>query len=233
MEASSFKSREHPISRSGGIAPVRCHLDTPRYHVPTVSQVARFQSKPTVVHWEAAKDILRYLKGTRELGLTYSAAQGGSPFPRGYVDASWGEDLNSRRSQTGYALVVGNAAVAWMSKLQSTVALSSTEAEYTALAAAVCSALGLRNLLKVLWPDVAGSFLLFEDNQSTIKQALKLQSSQRTKHVDIKHHFLKDHVSKGDIVLQYIPTAEQPADALTKNLDRIKISSFRQSLLGR
>jgi hypothetical protein len=71
-----------------------------------VSQVARFQSKPTTVHWHATKDILRYLKGTRELGLTYSAVQGGS-VPRGYVDASWAEDLNTRKSQTGYALLVG------------------------------------------------------------------------------------------------------------------------------
>ena len=197
-----------------------------------VSQVARFQSKPTTVHWHATKDILRYLKGTRELGLTYSAVQGGS-VPRGYVDASWAEDLNTRKSQTGYALLVGNAAVSWISKLQDSVASSSTEAEYTALAAAVRGALGLRNLLSVLWPEESGSFLIFEDNQSTIKQALKLQSSQRTKHVDVKHHLIKDHVAKGDIVLQYIPTAEQPADALTKALDRIKVSSFRQSLLGR
>jgi len=193
-----------------------------------VSQVARFQSQPTVAHWYAAKCILRYLHGTRDLGLTYSASEGA--LPRGYVDASWGEDPDTRRSQSGYALTIGNGAVSWISKLQTTIALSSTEAEYTSLACAVKGALGLRNLLSVLWPEVSKSFVLFEDNQSTIKQALKLQSSERTKHIDLKHHFLKDHVAKGEIIIKYIPTAEQPADCLTKCLDRIKVSLFRQSL---
>ena len=83
-----------------------------------------------------------------------------------------------------------------------------------------------------LWPALAKTVTLFEDNQSTIKQASNLQSSDRTKHIEIRHHFLKDHVANGDIALEYLPTAEQPADALTKSLDRVKVSYFRQILLG-
>jgi len=127
---------------------------------------------------------------------------------------------------------LGNAAVSWKSKLQHTVALSSTEAEYLALSAAVREALFLRNLLGDLHPAAAGTITLFEDNQSTIKQAYNLQSSDRTKHVDIRHHFIKQHVAKGDVALEYIPTAEQLADALTKSLDRVKVSYFRQFTLG-
>lgn len=199
-----------------------------------VSQVARFQAKPGRHHWECAKRILRYLKGTRTTGLTYSASGSSRPpVLQGYVDASWGEDLDTRRSQTGYVFVLGNAAVSWKSKLQPTVALSSTEAEYMALGAAACEALYLRNLLGELCPaSVPGSVTLFEDNQSTIKQAFNLQSSERTKHIDIRYHFIKDHISKGDIALEYIPTERQPADALTKSLDRVKVFSSRQSLLG-
>jgi hypothetical protein len=167
------------------------------------------------------------------MGLTFgTGVHGEAHLPRGYVDASWAEDVPTRRSHTGYALMVGNAAVKWHSKQQSTVALSSTEAEYTALAAAVQAALGLQNLLRVLWPDACTTMMLNEDNQSTIRQALNLQSSESTKHVDVKLHFLKQHVATGAIKLQYIATAEQPADSLTKNLERVKVSLFRQILLG-
>ena len=73
---------------------------------------------------------------------------------------------------------------------------------------------------------------LHEDNQSTIKQAMNLTGSQRTKHVDIRHHFLKQHVADGTVCLQYLPTAQQPADALTKSVDKVKVTLFRQLMLG-
>ena len=74
--------------------------------------------------------------------------------------------------------------------------------------------------------------VVFEDNQSTIKQSLNTESSARTKHIDIRHHFFKQHIAAGDVTLQYIPTEDQVADALTKNLDRVKVSRFRQIMLG-
>ena len=168
------------------------------------------------------------------MGLTFSASPSGSSSTlSGYADASWGEDLDTRKSQSGYVFMLGNASVSWNSKLQKSVALSSTEAEYVSLSAAVQEALFLRNMLFDLWPDIADTVTLNEDNQSTIRQALNLQSSGRTKHVDIRHHFMKQHIADGDVKLEYIPTADQPADALTKNLDRVEVSSFRQILLGR
>ena len=197
-----------------------------------VSQVARFQSDPSVYHWTLAKHILRYLRGTRERGLIYSPGDGDAGVVRGYVDASWGEDSSTRKSQTGYVFTLGNAAISWKSKLQTTVALSSTEAEYLALSAAVKEALFLRNLAGDVLPSGAETITLFEDNQSTIKQALNLSGSERTKHIDIRHHFLKQHVAKGDVRLQYLPTAQQPADALTKSVDKIKVSLFSQLMLG-
>jgi hypothetical protein len=127
----------------------------------------------------------------------------------------------------------GNAAISWKSKLQTTVALSSTEAEYLALSTAVQEALFLRNLhADIASAGVAKTITLHEDNQSTIKQAMNLTGSQRTKHIDIRHHFLKQHVADGTVCLKYIPTAQQPADALTKSVDKVKISLFSQLMLG-
>ena len=128
---------------------------------------------------------------------------------------------------------MGNAAIAWKSKLQTTVALSSTEAEYLALSTAVKDALFLHNLMGDLMPSQSKTVTLFEDNQSSIKQASNLQSSERTKHIDVRHHFIKHHVANGDVALEYLCTEDQPADLLTKSLDRIKVSKFRQILLGR
>ena len=178
------------------------------------------------------KRIFRYLKGTRLLGLTFSGGPAKLTL-KGYVDASWGEDLDTRCSQSAYVFMLGNAAISWKSKLQRLVALSSTEAEYISLCTASCEALYLRKLLGDICPDASGPVTLYEDNQSTIKQASQsLLSSDRSKHMDIKYRFIKQHVANGDICLEYIPTADQLADALTKSLDRIKVSSFRQFTLG-
>lgn len=213
-----------------------------------VTQLARHQEKPTMRHWNAAKHCLRYLKATRTVGLTYSAtsnavirdvaaAVGGDlVLPtslHGYVDASWAEDLDTRRSQTGYVFCYGNAAVSWNSHLQRLVTMSSTEAEYVALGDAVKEALYLRNLFaELLNTTTPPSIPLFEDNQSAIKQALNTQSSRRTKHIDIRHHFLKQHVANNVVTLHYIPTSLQAADCLTKCLDRVKVESFRQIIIG-
>jgi hypothetical protein len=119
-----------------------------------VSQVARFQTDPSVYHWDLAKHILRYLRGTRELGLTFAPGSAVATV-RGDVDASWGEDPSTRKSQSGYVFTLANAAIQWKSKLQTTVALSSTEAEYLALSAAVKEALFLRGLLADILPSAA------------------------------------------------------------------------------
>ena len=104
---------------------------------------------------------------------------------------------------------------------------------YIALGDAVKEALYLRNLFaELLNTTTPPSIPLFEDNQSAIKQALNTQSSRRTKHIDIRHHFLKQHVANNVVTLHYIPTSLQAADCLTKCLDRVKVESFRQIIIG-
>jgi hypothetical protein len=125
------------------------------------SLLARFQQKPSLVHWESAKHVLRYLKTTQSSGLSFSATSptvvptdNGVPQmiarpPNelfGYADASYAEDLSTRRSQTGYVFLLANAAISWHTSLQPTVAISSTEAEYLSIASAAKEALFLKNL---------------------------------------------------------------------------------------
>ena len=126
----------------------------------------------------------------------------------------------------------GNAAVAWATRRQPIVALSSTEAEYISLSAATQVALSMRNLMAELTSSPPQPVLILEDNQSTIKLALRQTSSARTKHIDVRHHFVKQCLSAGSIDLKYVPTEFQAADCLTKPLDRIKITRFRQIILG-
>lgn len=212
-----------------------------------VSLLSRFQNRPSMQHWESAKTVLRYLKSTQSQGILYSARQpavnvndDGLPEQTkrppdelfGYADASWAEDPEHRRSQTGYVFMLANAAIDWRTSRQTVVALSSTEAEYLSLSAATKEALYLRNLMSVLTDTPPRPVVILEDNQSTIKLAHKQVSSDRTKHIDIRHHFVKHYVSTGVISLLYVPTEFQAADCLTKSVEKVKNSFFRQIILG-
>ena len=128
--------------------------------------------------------------------------------------------------------VLAGAAVLWGTKLQQVVAQSSTEAEYLSLAWE--DALFIRNIFnEVSSPQpLLKSITLLEDNQSAMRSALNLESSSRTRHIDIRHHLIRQHVQSGDIRLQYVQTAQQAADCLTKALDRVKVCEFRRVLLG-
>ena len=160
-----------------------------------VTQLARFQQAPTELHWGSAKHVLRYLKATCGLGIVYqalvregSAAARLAPGPNGlgsqqlygFVDASWGEDPSTRRSQSAYVFMIGNAAVSWQSKLQHTVALSSCEAEYLSLSAAV-KALHLRYLLSdILSHSVLNQpILLFEPRTTRAATSSSPRTSRR------------------------------------------------------
>jgi hypothetical protein len=180
-----------------------------------VNQVCRFMQDPGKPHWEAVKRILRYLKGTTENGLLLG---GDSTDLAGYADADWAGDVDKRKSVTGYVFYLGQAPISWNSKLQPTVALSSTEAEYMALAAAAQEALWLRNLLKGMNVQQTNATTIYEDNQGCIKLTKATKDHARTKHIDIRHHFTRDLIEQNQISIEYCPTEEMVADALTKAL---------------
>jgi hypothetical protein len=218
-----------------------------------VTQLARFQTAPAIKHWNAAKHVLRYLLGTKDVGLCYGpgsagvSAESAALLPPhrlvqhvgqeqlcGYVDASYAEDTDTRRSQSAYVFMLGGAAISWRSKLQKTVAQSSTEAEYMSLSDAVNEARYLRKLYKdVYGREHAGPVVMFEDNQSAIKSASNPDGVTRIKHMDVRYHNVRGQVAAGVVKLVYISTEEQAADCLTKSLERVKVVKFRQTIFGR
>ncbi|TPX52374.1 hypothetical protein PhCBS80983_g06488 [Powellomyces hirtus] len=197
-----------------------------------VSMLSRFASNPSPQHLQAAKRVLRYLRGTS----TYSLCIGGNNVTlHGYSDADWGNNIIDRRSITGYLFCIGNAGpVTWASKRQPTVALSSTEAEYMALSFATQETIWLRSLLRKLQipeylNESARPTTIYEDNQSCISLAMNPVHHARTKHIDIRHHFIRDHVDK-EIHLEYLPTAEMVADSLTKPLPAPAFKYHRENM---
>lgn len=192
----------------------------------TVSRLAQFVNNPTWNHWCAGKRILRYLAGTAEMGLKYEKAD--KPVT-GYCDADWGGCTVDRRSYTGYAFLYCGAAISWKSQKQRSVAQSSTEAEYMSLAEAAKEALYLRNLLTELNMEHLAEITISVDNQGALYLAKNPVFHSRTKHIDIKYHFVRQSVCEGLLKLTHVPTQQMVADIMTKALPR---SSHERCLKG-
>jgi hypothetical protein len=187
-----------------------------------VGKLSQFLNNPSSKHMLAVKRILRYLQGSSSLGITYC------PPPSkltGFSDADWAGDVDTRRSTTGYVVMINNGAVAWKSHKQPTVALSTMEAEYMALTEATKELKWVRTFLAELGQNDDKSAVptnLYSDNQSAIALAKNPVSHARAKHIDIRHHFIREAIQDQIVWVQYIPTAEMTADSLTKALGREK-----------
>jgi hypothetical protein len=192
--------------------------------------VCRFMNRPGRQHWKAVKQILKYLKGHSSLGLTFSGSSGINAY--GFSDSDWAGDRNSRRSTTGYVFMLAGAAISWKSKLQKTPSLSSTEAEYMAAGAAVQEALSIRYLLEELGYIQSDATNINVDNKGAICLALSQGSNYGTRHIALRHHFLRHYVASGDVKLTYIHTSKNVADVLTKALSRQLFEFFRSKMLG-
>jgi hypothetical protein len=181
-----------------------------------VGVLARSMAEPTMVHWQAAKGVLRYLSGTASLGITFGGSSSGPDLRlQGYCDADYAGDTDTRKSTTGYVFILNSGAVSWQSKRQPTVAVSTTEAEYMAAAAAIKEALWLRKVLSDLQLD-SGTLSIFADNQSAIKLLRNPIISGRAKHIDVLHHFARERVLRKEVSVTYISTDSMLADVLTK-----------------
>lgn len=196
-----------------------------------IQALSRHLHNPGKEHWVAAKRVLRYLSGTKDLGIKYGARDQGTRLI-GYSDSDWANDVDTRRSTTAYVYTVTGGAVSWMSRLQATVALSSTEAEYMSACAGAQEAKHLRGVMASMGFMQEGPTVIHEDNQGCIALANNPITQQRSKHIDIRYHFTRDLISDGVIVLRYIETQHQLADILTKPLDRVKFQGLRAQVLG-
>jgi hypothetical protein len=191
-----------------------------------VIHLSTFQNNFDSTHWNAAKRILRYLKGTRSLGLTYTAdgissslcSQEWNPASLGaYSDADFGGTPVDRRSTTGFVNILNGAPVSWKSQIQPTVALSTLEAEYMAMSRETQEILWLRQLLLDLGAD-PGKITLWVDNAGAITTANHPRVTDRAKHIDIRHHFIREQIAAGTIAVCHVSTDNQLADILTKPL---------------
>lgn len=195
-----------------------------------VGFACRFMDKPTEEHMTLCKRIMRYLKGTINHGLLYTSGHGRCEL-KGYSDSDWGGDLDTRRSTTGFLFSLGTTAFSWASKLQPIVALSSAEAEYIALASCASHASWLRQLLSEMHLEQKSPIELYVDNQSAIAIARNPVYHDRSKHIDVRFHFLRDLVGNGAVSLVHVRSKDQLADLLTKALPAQAFVRLR-NLLG-
>jgi hypothetical protein len=190
-----------------------------------VGVLCRFMARPGPEHWKAVKHLFRYLRGTCDFRLTYKPESSAPYLFYAYSDADHGANLDNGRSTSAYIVKIGSGAVSWSSRLQSIVALSTTEAEFVAAASAGQEVVWMRALLGELGFPISGPSLLLLDNQSAIQVGKNPEHHGRMKHLDLRFYWLRDVVVAGQIALRYVPTADMAADLLTKGLARIKVAA--------
>ena len=188
-----------------------------------VAACARVAANPSKSAWDASTHLLQYLRATCDLGLVFRrdpAVTRDSYGPVGYVDAdyapNYGGWADNYRSTTGWLFKLTGAAVSHCSRRQTRLAMSSAESEYYAAADAAKEAVHLRRILRDLGFPVRAPTILKEDNQSCIKQSTAKHDLEASRAVDVRAHFLREHVRLGNLRLDWIPTQQQVADQLTK-----------------
>ena len=189
-----------------------------------VIKLARFASNPSNIHFTAVKRVFKYLKGTKNYGITYY--KGASRFISGYCDADYAGDLISAKSTTGYIILLAGGIISWKSKLQSIIAQSTTEAEYIAINSVIKEAVYIKALLEELGFYNQNKFPIYTDNNGALLLAKNPIFHERTKHIAVRYHYIRDLIIKGIIDLNYIPSKDQKSDGLTKPLDKVKFNNF-------
>ncbi len=187
-----------------------------------VGMVCRAMADPQLEDWRRVKRIFRYLAGSSSLGLHFkhsSLVASGKPILFGFSDSDWAGDKEGRRSTSGWICYVAGCPVSWASRKQTVVALSTMEAEYIALASVAREMISLRSLLRELGLPIENAKVLV-DNSPAVFLAENPTTTPKSKHIDIRFHFLRDLISKQLLSLQWIPSKEQVADIFTKYLAR-------------
>jgi hypothetical protein len=205
------------------------YLTTTRPDIAFVTQqLSQFLTSPTIIHYDTACRVIRYLKGTPGRGLFFPR---NSPLQiLGFADADWANCVDSRRSTSGYCFFLGSSLISWRAKKQNTVSRSSSEAEYRSLSFAACELQWLLYLLKDLHIECVKPAVLYCDNQSAVHIASNPVFHERTKHLEIDCHFVRDKVQQGTFKLLPISTKSQLADFFTKALPPKVFNSFISKL---
>jgi hypothetical protein len=205
-----------------------------------VSLISRFMERPTSLHYEAVKRVFRYLKGTTELGIFYKRGgeeklvgykRGGEEKLIGYSDSDYAGDVEDRKSTSGYVFLLSSGAVAWSSKKQPVVTLSTTEAEFIAAASCACQSVWMHRILEKLGHEQSKCTVIFCDNSSAIKLSKNPVMHGRSKHIDVRFHFLRDLTKDGVVKLEHCGSKDQLADLMTKPL-RLEVFVRLRKLIG-
>ncbi|CAM8974914.1 unnamed protein product [Rhodiola kirilowii] len=182
-----------------------------------VSIVSRHMANPGKYHWQAVKWLLRYIKGTLGKGLLFGKEQVSSEIIQGFVDSDYAGNVDTRKSQTGLVFTVFGTAVSWKANLQKVVALSTTEAEFMAITEAVKEALWMKGLLTELGHGQS-CVKVHSDSQGAIHLSKHQVFHERSKHIDVRMHFVRDVADTGEVQVVKIGTKDNPADMLTKSV---------------
>jgi len=201
-----------------------------QYAVNACSRVAH---KPGPAHWHAVCHILRYLNHTRDYQLIYAKPTEPDDHTIGFTDSdyapAYGTEFDNYRSTSGNIISHNRHALMWKSRRQDRAAQSSTEAEYYAAASAAKDLLYTSQLMKSLAPhrDLLDTPELRADNKSAIACAQNAQDNDKQRHIDVRAHFLRDNIRRGELNISYVPGVENPADAQTKPLAEAKFTQYR------
>jgi hypothetical protein len=194
-----------------------------------VNQAAQAMKSPTDEDWVKIKRIFRYLQGTKTMKIRYTKEENEKENQTvGFSDASYAEDRKNRKSTSGYIFLKSNGPISWKSKKQPIVSLSSMEAEYIALTSASKEALWIRKLDGEL--EKEQTITINEDNQSAIKTANDEIHNERSKHIDVRYHFIREAIKQKLIKLAYLQTTSMLADALTKPLGAIQLEKLNKDM---
>jgi hypothetical protein len=188
-----------------------------------VGVLSQFIQNPGPAHWEGLKRVINYLGTTKHLWLTFGGQKGN--LIEGFCDADWASQTH-RHSISGFSFHFGAGAVSWSSKKQHIVAMSSTEAEYVAETHAAKEAIWLRSFMSELRGEEEKPLTISCDNQGAIALAKDNKFHARTKHIDIRYHFIREAVEEGKIQVKYVPTEDNVSDVFTKALPRPKFEKM-------
>ena len=179
-----------------------------------VNRLASFIANPTLSHWNTAKQVMRYLNGTKNYGITYSQIKDSNDHIHGYSDASFANNSDCT-SVSSYIFMQASSTITWGSKKQNTVSLSSTEAEYICLSDAVRDALWLQSLNSELGYTQSESTLICGNNLSSLVIAENPRYHKSTNHFDIKHHFIHDQIKNENVDIKFCPTKDMTDKSVT------------------
>ncbi|POM77221.1 Integrase catalytic core protein [Phytophthora palmivora] len=195
-----------------------------------LGQLSRFVANPSSKHIGTLKRVLRYLAGTLDYGIKYEKKKNNSKelVLQGYCDSDWANDPDQRKSTTGFVFTLAGEAVAWMSRRQSVIALPTAEADYIAACEATMEAVAGKNILQELLPQHKVKLCVGIDNQAAHVMATNPTYSRRTRHIELRWHYVREQVQKGTVELHKVKGETNPADTFTKPLDKKRLKVLLQ-----